>query len=344
MSYAVVPLVRVRLPGGRVTRRPFGFDVSPHTFVVLEAGDPKAESSGAALVHFDDAVADARVETVATDKDEALSVASRSVLSAKLQGGRTFTGDKFSDQIAGLLPLRPQVDGEVVIWLGPGGEGQNRFYSAMTPKVKHSQAFADTFTHADAALNGLSLSGGVGAWVSSGWSIVSNQAATGTMGAFGGGTPLVNTQGDTDSLYSQADLVSLVGQSSDLVSFRLYACVDSAWGNGYFFTNQATFGANYRAIETILGAVTLASDTTATTSGTLKFMRNGSTVQAYLNGASILGPVTDTSEASGAGNRYVGFEAFCLNGNTPNGIVIDNYLGGDITALAIKTLAALGVG
>lgn len=358
MVYTLVPLVRVGLPGGQSTRRPFGYDRAPHTFVVLDAGDPSQPSSGLALVCFEASVTDARVVKLAEGKGETLAAATRTALAAKVNDRAFSKSDlTFDATIADLLkappaawklsPLRKQIDGRIVVWLGPEGPGRNLFFEEFVGLEKHSQAFADTFARADATLNGSSLSGGVGTWAASGWTVESNAAATGTMGAFGGGDALVSTQGDTDSLYSQADLVSLVSQASDLVSWRLYACVDNGAANGYYFTNQATFGAGYRAIYSILGDTELVADSVVSTSGTFLLMRNGSSLQVFKDGVSILGPITDTSEASGVGVRYVGFQGFCLNGNTPNGIVVDNYLGGDAvqpSAVTTKTLAALGVG
>jgi hypothetical protein len=349
MPFYAVPIVQSsQRHHGRVVRRVLGYDQSPHNAVILDVGDPSQASSGLALIWAETDLSDRRAEKVADGNTEPMAVSTRATLSAKL-GGRAFKGDPFNQQIADVLKangLRPQVDGEMPIWLGPGGRGNNRFWTEQTPRVKHSQAFADTFTRANGALDGDALSGGTGTWSSAGtqWNVLSNQASNVTTVNEVVDNALVGTQGDTDSLYSQVDVVSSTLAGGN-VFMDIYAAVSSDTSNGYLSViAKFTTGTGERTIFELTGFTALDTDAAVDSlSGTLKMNRNGSSVEVLRNGAVILGPVTDTSQTSGSGNRYVGFGLFTEAPALSAALVLDNYLGGDITNAA-KYFALLGVG
>lgn len=342
MGYALVPLVRVA--GRKRGRRPFGYDQTAHNFLVLDPGDKTQASSGLCLAWLQNDIADARVIKIADVADEALSVAARTALTQRL-GDRGFDGRAFNLQMANLLktptglplqPLRPRATGEYVIWLGPGGRGQNRFYTTRVVPERHSKYFADTFNRANASLNGSTMANGASTWSNpdTGWNIVSNQA-TGT------GMPtdtfylaLSNTDGDTDSQFARAALVTFTRPSGDFLQCGVWACAN-ALPSGYAFqvyvddTNTPA-----RSILAVDGDFDLAVDGVSTTSGVLMIVRDGSSVEGFVDGVSVLGPATDSSEPSGAGNRHVGFHLIYIGAAAATRTVtFDNFDGGDLQNL-----------
>lgn len=325
MGYALVPLVRPEpFKNGRPRRgrRPFGYDQSEHNFVVLDPGDKTQPLSGLALAWFESDITDARVEKVADGKDEPMAALARAKLGARL--GRTFRGDPFNAQIVALLKergLRPRMNGDLTVWLGPGGRGANVFAYERHPATKHSKAWVDTFNRSNGALNGSTLSGGGATWVSATWAISSNTAVLSGVSAEDFG--YLDTDADTDDMYGQVEIS--VNDNGDYAECGISVNLASDQSSGYI----AHCNTGGRLLYAISSDTDLGSDAVTTTTGTLKIVRDGSDVEQFVNGVSVLGPTTDVGEASGAGKRRAGFFAFTVLAGAS--VTLDNFRGGDIT-------------
>lgn len=339
MGYALVPLVRPSpFPNGRPRgRRPFGYDQSAHNFVVLDPGDKSQPSSGVALAWFESDIADARVEKVADGKGEPLAVSARAKLGAKL-GGRAFRGDPFNAQILTLLKergLRPKVNGDLSIWLGPGDRGQNQFAFEKHPATKHSKAWADTFNRANGAVGGSTGSGGGFTWSDQGttaFNIVSNQAVLSHTGTGTDGCLIVDTDTDTDDAYTQVDMVMTIPGASYEFGAQLFVGGESTpTDSGHRFECFVSdLFSPIRAIKALLADVELDSDATSTSSGTIYIGIDGSDVTAKVDGVVILGPSTSVTEPTGAGNRRCRMVTELAGASGTYVWTLDNFLGGDI--------------
>lgn len=343
MGYALVPLVRPSSVRGRVqARRPFGYNVTALNFVVLDPGDKTQASSGLCLAWLQNDIVDARVIKIADAADEALSLSARDALAQRL-GDRGFDGRAFNLQIANLLKaptglpiraLRPTTAGEYVIWLGPGGRGRNRFHTQRVVPERHSKYFVDTFNRANGALASSALSNGSASWsagTSAEWNIESNVAVETDGFTNTREKAIVGTQCDTDSEFSRATLSTYTRPAADFLGAHLYACADVVFDSGYQFEISNENGASKRGLYGVSAEAELDSDTTSSTSGVMLLLRDGSSVEARLDGTSILGPVTDTAEPSGAGNRYVGFASFYVGAEVgTRSIGFDSFDGGDV--------------
>lgn len=296
------------------------------------------------LVWIEDNLIDARLTKLADDKSEVVADSTKTELE-KL-GFVIKSKENFLDCVTNCLldppkfweinSLKPQVNGELVIYLGPGSRGQNKFFEQKVNTLKHSKFFADNFNRADAALNGSILSNSTASWVNSDgfWNIVSNLALFTAIPNDTLAQAILNTQGDTDNLFSQADLSTYTRPSGDFLGATVYACLDSTASLGYTFDiNNDLVADAYNSIYAISSETELAFDNIAVTSGLLRINRNGSSVEGLVNGVVKLGPVTDSSEASGAGNRYCGFKAYYAGAAaTTRSVGFDNFKGGDLNA------------
>lgn len=192
-------------------------------------------------------------------------------------------------------------------------------------------SFVDTFDRADAALHGSTLSGGGATWDASTWQVLSNRADVTNLGAFGSGVAVTSGECDSDDMFVQVDLGNFVAQAGDLLAWGLYLGIDPTHATGYVFRSEIeTDGSGYQAIIRLSDDSVVASATVAAyTSGTFRFERAGDTLRVLRNGTVILGPTLDaTPEAKGAGRRYVGINAFCLNGSTPNNVALNDFNAG----------------
>ena len=353
MPFYAGPLVRPQaFPNGRARgRRPFGYDQSAHNFIVLDPGDKTQPESGLCLAWFADDLTDRRVEKVADGKDEPMAAASRAALSAKL-GGRAFKGDPFNQQILALLKtkgLRPKVNGDLNIWLGPEGRGQNRFAFEKHAQTKHSKAWADTFNRADGAIDGSTGSGGGFTWDDLGtttFNVVSNQAVLSHTGTGTDGAMFVDTDTDTDDHYGQVTMaMTIPGANYEFGAQVWVGGQSSATDSGHRFECfSSDLFADGRFLKAMFADVELDSDTVETTSGVMYVSIDGSDVTAKVDGVTVLGPVSSVTEPTGAGNRRIRLVAEIAGDSGTYVWTLDNFLGGDIVTATTKHFALLGVG
>lgn len=346
MGYALVPLVQPQpmANGRRKGRRPFGYDTTAHNFIVLDSGDKSEPESGLALVWLETDIADRRVTKIADGPDERLTGQARAALAR--WSGRAFNASApFNVQIAAALGVTPQANGDIRVWLGPGGRGRNVFYSSRVPEGPHSKAWADTFNRADGALNGSTLSGGGATWTASGWAVFSNTARNTAMTTDTLDTAAVDTDADTDSEYAQIDLNTFTpGDTSNVLITLVATNWASDGSSGYGFQQIYEAASEYRQLFSF-DEVTLDEDlATAVTTGTMLQRRNGTSLEGFIGGVSVLGPVTVNTQASGTGNRRVGFATYYFGSVGTPTVVVDNFLGGDIVTATTKHLALLGIG
>lgn len=194
------------------------------------------------------------------------------------------------------------------------------------------KTFVDDFVRADAALNGSTLSGGGATWVASTWAIASNRAQTSNLGAFGSGVAMVSAEADTDDVFTRVTLSSFTSQASDLLALNIIVGAASDRSTGYVATlSRETDGSGAQVIKRLSDDVVLASATVAAyTSGEFELRRIAGQLVLLKDGVIILGPVgPGVPEPTGAGNRYSGFSAFCLNGSTPNLVEASAFAAGD---------------
>lgn len=349
MGYYLVPFLTDTRPRYRPMRRVLGFDRAPWNLVRFGPHH--------AVVWFDDPVSDARLTKLADGSTEPLAQTTRAALAPHLSDRAVVQGRPFDVAIVdaltrppaawGFSALRPQADGEMVIWLGPGGRGANKFYSARTPPEKHSKFFADNFNRANGALDGTTLSNSSTTWsAEAAWEIVSNQLQTTTIGDFEAPAAITVAEGDTDDAFSLAQLVTLSQTGTSAIYAEVAAQLPSTLLSGYAFScRNDGGGTGARELYEASGFSVLAADAVLTTSGPIALYRSGSSLSGQVDGVTVLGPVTDTSQPSGVGNRHVGVTAFYIDdgGAGARTITLDNWKGGDLNAPWSK-LAMAGVG
>lgn len=345
MGYYLAPFVEVPWRRRRTARRVAGYDLAPHNFVAF--------GRDRALVWFDDPVSDARLVKVADGGPEKMAATTRAALAAHVKDRQFSDANQgFAAAIVQVLkapptawrfsPLRPQTDGEIVVWLGPGGRGQNKFASERTKPEKHSRFFADNFHRSDGSIDGSLVDNSTTAWtVTTGvLAIVSDQISTEFDGSGpAGGRAATTVECDTDNQFAQHVLTGWTWGSAityAAVSNALFCNCDATLANGYWFDiGCENFGGGFDAPGLSIIAISTFTildnnGDTPTIGGRYLAVRNGSSLEIFLDDVSVLGPVTDSSESSGAGFRHVGFadEGEQYDG-TASTLTVDNWRGGD---------------
>lgn len=310
-EYRLVPFVRA----SNGFLKPQGYDLALFNFVAF--GEP---GSKRALAYFDAAVGVG--DKLADAKEENLSAATVTKLSALTADRQFKTTSTFQATVLDLLksppvawrmqPLRPSFTrGQEEIWLGPGGRGKNLFYSLRVGPQRHSKAFADTCVHADGSVDGVTLTSGNADWVDPGTdaTFTSNQMRV-TSAAAGDkrGKPMTDTECDTDNEYCDASLATFTpANAANTLEAGVIACGSSDGGSGYYMLQSYLTGTQQRSLVAWFQEIELEAESTTITAGVrMKVERSGSSVEGFINNVSVLGPVTDTGEGSGAGFRYVG--------------------------------------
>lgn len=338
MPYALAPLVRVH---PKKPRRLLGFDQSPHSFIVLDVGDRTQPMSGLALAWFDVAPVDANVDVLSDHKNDMLTGAARASLARAFPG---IGAGRFQAEVfAGLRPrLRPEVSGDVVCYLGPSSDPV--LDREPGPPRPHSKRWFDNADRANAALAGSLSSDGSFTWADGGdtltFNIVSNQIRVAATSFEDSAYANTGADADTDSTYGEITLVSFTNPGTGSVSVYAFASINATRTSGHAFNVNT---APERAINAILGDVTVASDATSTTSGRLRMIVNGTSVSAEVNGTVVLGPVSSATETTGAGFRRSGIRGGWADDNEAYVIDFDNFVGGDLTS-HVRLLSMTGVG
>jgi hypothetical protein len=352
MAYYLVPMVETaRFPTAPVgslaaslmRRVPYGWGLVDENHIIV--GDQ-------ALLHTDDTLTGPGVVEIGTDKTERVALATRRDLERFANDGRTYRATQtFADVVLDLLdqpsdrrvrtwgrlragkPTRRVPFHHRAIWLGPGGRGKNLFYVERVAAWHDTSTSQDNFNRSDRTLNGDTMSAGGKSWedtsASTPFAIVSNQLSV--LFPMGEGPGLLaSADYDSDDLYAEVDLIS----HSDTNQFQGFGVIvgaaDDAMTNGYMFYGTVDGGGDI-FLEG-LNAGGLANNTSfGSILGVHRIERSGSSVEGFINGVSVLGPVTNTGESSGVGFRRVGVHGYRFVGGSAT-FVADNFDGGDLSA------------
>jgi hypothetical protein len=350
MAYYLVPMVdTARFPTAPVgslaaslTRRvPYGWGLVSENHVIV--GDH-------AILHSEDPLSGPGVVEIGTDKTERVAVATRRDLERFANDGRTYRATQTFDELVRDVLERPsdrraQRWGALragkptkriryhhkAIWLGPGGRGNNLFYVEQVAPWHDTSTSQDNFNRSNRTLNGDTMSAGGKSWedtsASTPFAIVSNQLSV--LFPLGEGPGLLaSADYDSDDLYAEVDLISH-SDTNQFQGFGVIVCAaDDAMTNGYMFYGTVDGGGDI-FLEG-LNAGGLASNTSfGSILGVHRIERSGSSVEAFINGVSVLGPVTNTGESSGSGFRRVGIHGYRFVGGSAT-FIADNFDGGDL--------------
>jgi hypothetical protein len=353
MPYYLVPMVdTARFPGapagseaaGLTRRVPYGYGLVAENHIIL--GDH-------ALLWSDDRLSAPGVVEIGTERTEAAAVSARRDLERFANDGRTYTAtDTFSDVVRNLLtqpsdrrlrrwgalragkPTKRTRYHHKAIWLGPGGRGNNLFHVEKVAPWHDTTTWQDNYNRADGPLDGSTLSSGGTTWkdtsASTPYAIVSNRLSV----LFPMNTSqslLTAADAGSDDLYAQIELVSR-SDTNQFQGIGVTVCAaDDAITDGYiFYVDDATD----LYLEGINAGV-LDTDTSyaGAFARTWRLERSGSSVEAFADGGSVLGPSTNTGENSGAGYRRVGVHGYRFVSGSST-FVADNFDGGDLAAVA----------
>lgn len=211
-----------------------------------------------------------------------------------------------------------------------------------------AKAFSDDFTGTNGtALNGRSVTGGA-TWVagtisgSGAFEIQSNQASL-TVGSGGGlSYASMDTAADTDSFFWQVTIPTFTVQATDTFSFLLYlSAIDAS--AGYYALLRSSTGtliAEIRRADT--DATVVAASTPSTLTGTWRFVRMPG-AQALIHDGVTVASSSDTSQTSGADQRYMATLTNCANGDATNLLRLDDMSAGDVSAFRELTLLGVGI-
>lgn len=305
----------------RASRQPVGIE-SPSQRNWLYLNDDRV------LLWASDAINDPRLAKVADDGAEMLSLTARNALESVT--GRAFPAQRFDTAIAALLlpNLKPSHKRErLEIRLGP----DKLLWSQFRARQKHSKTYADTFNRSDSTTLG-TFSDGLSSWDEIDGTVIaitSNQLTATNIPNGGGGAAVATAEYDTDDGYAQIDLVTINREAGGEIGSQLFVAAADDLSSGYvlqIFRDAGGARALYRASNFAL----LDSDTTLTTSGTLRIERDGSSILGYVGGAEILS-ATNSAESSGAGFRRGGIAGFA-DGSSTQDLVWDNFGYGDLDA------------
>lgn len=324
-----MPFYRSPLVSVTRGRSPIGWDVPGANWMLL--GD-------VALLWAPTAVTDAGVNQLSIDPDEVLGAAAQNRLATLCGDGRVFTGMTLRQAVINVLRV-PPVDGRwgalrpskirrrLEIWLGPGVTAGQPLFSEPAVIGPSSKTFVDTFDRADANLNGSTSSDALFTWAEVDgtlWTITSNQAhipsASSTFATAQAAADL-----DTDDHYCEFTISDWTRVSTQ--TLFLGPAVRFSGGVGYVLDIGNQAGSPLRRIYRYDNDATLVSDVTNTESGTFRIEVDGSSLTGKLNGATILGPTTNTQFT---GQLRAGITAF-IDGVGSSG-KIDNFEAGDLFA------------
>jgi len=232
-------------------------------------------------------------------------------------------------------------DGWQRIWWGPGAPGANLLWSRDTGRRSgpHSKDIQDTFNRADSAISGSTSSDTQFTWSlaqgsSARWNVVSNQAVSTRTGSdiFTVGLPSLAM--DTTAHYGQLDLVALTWISTIIaveIAVRIRYGTNAAGDEGYSFQlNRTGASSGGRLVYDWMTGSPLsgASDSTLTTSGTIKLSFDAD--NAYI--ASIGG----TPLFTGTDTTYTTYTNVCpctyVSGSNSASVTIDNFRAADLVA------------
>jgi hypothetical protein len=334
MGYALVPLVR-----SGIGRRPVGWDVSPCNYILL----PGLGGQDQALVWFEDEVADARVVKIADGGGERLAAVARARLTEALRDRDLTPQQTVIDAVVGmlrdpksqrwhhLLPSHHRARYE--IWLGPGGPGKNLFWAEATVRTKHSVTYTDNFNRADGDLDGDTFSGGTATWSRTGgaeFAVASNVAVATNIPDNVEQVARASAEVDSDDMFAEFTGITF-NSAHNYLNMAPIARMHASLRNGYMALVESLTGSPSRILFTQGGEAILGSSAGDSSTSTLRVECDGSSIAYLVNGSIIIGPVTDTSETSGAGYRKAGMSAYASGGNTSD-VAMDDFSYGDLVA------------
>lgn len=306
-------------------RSPIGWDVPGANWVLF--GD-------VALLWTPTAVVTAGVNQLSIDPDEILGAAAQNRLTTLCGDGRVFTGMTLRQAIVNILKV-PPVDGRwgglraskirrrLEVWLGPGVSVGQPLFSEPAAIGPSSKTFVDDFNRGDGNLDGSTSSDAQFAWLEvdgTAWQINGNTAHIPISSGFC--TARANADLDTGDHYAQFTIANWTRISTDI----LFAGPLVRWtgANGYGFEAGNNAGTPLRRIYRYDNDANLATDATNTESGTWRLEVDGSSLTALVDGAPILGPITNTQWA---GQLRTGISAFDEPGSS---VKVDNFEAGDL--------------
>jgi len=325
---------------------PVGWDSQPNrNWIVL---------GNRALIWLETAIVDSRLLKVADDKAENLAVASRNAL-ATLLGDRTYKPtDNFQFAVTDLLRVPPAAKGwkalrpsffrqRYEIWLGPGGRGRNLFYDLPTLVLPSTKTFVDDFNRT-ANLGGSTSSDGLFTWTELVGTVLTTNGTVCTATNIPSNTePTAYTSADTDTdtSYAQIDLTTYTRATNTELTVSIMVRSNITDTNGYpFYVSIDDANAAGRELWALSSLTLLASDAVDSTTGlpnTLYVEADGSSISSKVDGAAALGPITNSGEASGAGNRRALFRVYSF-GNSTNDAAFDNFGYGDLAVAGRRRL------
>lgn len=330
MPYYIGEMVDGKVLDRRTTRQPVGIEMpAARNWTFFEDERPVLWTS--------DEVNDPRLIKIADDGKEKLSQTARQVLGDIANDGRPINASmNFDETIANLLmvpvngrwqPLRPsksrarfevKLGPDKLLWTEPRAPGRN------------TKTYTDSFDRANSTTLG-TFSGGTVTWIEATGTVLAITSNQLTATNIPDGTDCScfgDTDVDTDDNYAQVALTTLTRNSGDIGVFLYTGCNDDG-SSGYLF-NIFNDGSGARELYRASTFGLLDSDATATTSGTLRIERDGSSILAYVGGVEILS-ATNSAESTGAGFRRAGLLAFADSTST-NDAAWNDFVYGDLDA------------
>jgi hypothetical protein len=323
MPYYDAPLVRMGPRG----RSPVGSDQSRSNWVLF--GDR-------ALLWTEDVVSDARLDRWADDAPEHLAVTTRTKLATWLGDRTPGHQQRFDLSIVDALrtppsgrwpALRPsKTRRQFEVWLGPSG----LLWSEAAPVTKNSKTFVDAFTRANGNLTGTTSTDGLFQWLdvdvgTDSLNILGNLIEASVNNGFR--TCRADADLDTDDHYAQVQFSGPIAYATAGALGVLVRFTGAAGTAGYGLEVGNT-GSNFRRIYRYDTDANVTADATAPpTAGTLRLEVDGSSLTAKIDGATILGPSTNTQFA---GQLRTGISGYSVTSGT--NLQFDNFEAGDLVS------------
>lgn len=318
---------------------PVGWDSQPNRNWILLGNE--------ALMWLETDIINVKLDKLGDDKDELLGAVSALKLTTFLGDRIVPVGTKFVDAIVDFLrnppagkwgALQPSLlRQQFEIWLGPGKDGENLFFSEAAVVLPASKTIQDTFNRADANLAGSTSSDGLFTWgepIGTEWEVNTNagQCINIADGTFN--VALADFALDTDDHFASGDLTIFARDGASQLFFgmlvRLTTGLAGTPGYGLEVGNSGAAEAN--RLYNYATDANIATNTAVHSAGVIRLEVDGSSLTGKDDGVTFLGPSTDVAHA---GQVKTGISSFS-SGNSINDVGINVFDASDLVLAGAK--------
>lgn len=206
-----------------------------------------------------------------------------------------------------------------------------------------AKRWVDDFNRANGELAASTLSGGGATWLApadEAFAVLNNRASA--IDATDGFNTLaiVDTDADSDALFSRVQLATWQRPAGSALAWRLYAAVDGDVLSGYMaryeeYDEGAVFLIRQLAADIDLLVEDVASGLYDSGLLELRVDPGANEISVCVNDVVVLGPIPLADEPTGVGNRRVGFGMSwdAGEGSGTRIVEFDNFVGGDLVHL-----------